>query len=100
MTRMPRVFALIDPKQFETSFLEWVRGISVTVQGVIAIDGKTLRRSHDHASLQESTASGECLDIGKSVSAGSGGNRGEVERDHGDPSAVAAVSACWMYRDD
>src|SRR5438270_8288846 len=28
-----RVFALIDPKQFEASFLEWVRGISVTVQG-------------------------------------------------------------------
>jgi len=44
-----RVFALIDPKQFEASFLEWVQGISVTVQGVIAIDGKTLRRSHNHA---------------------------------------------------
>src|SRR2546425_1480860 len=44
-----RVFALIDPKQFEASFLQWVQGISTTVQGVIAIDGKTLRRSHDHA---------------------------------------------------
>src|SRR5713226_9904307 len=44
-----RVFAHIDPKQFEASFLEWVQGISKTVQGVIAIDGKTLRRSHDHA---------------------------------------------------
>lgn len=44
-----RVFALIDPKQFEASFLQWVQGISKTVQGVIAIDGKTLRRSHDHA---------------------------------------------------
>src|SRR5713101_3542291 len=44
-----RVFALIDPNQFEASFLQWVQGISTTVQGVIAIDGKTLRRSHDHA---------------------------------------------------
>jgi predicted transposase YbfD/YdcC len=44
-----RVFVLIDPKQFEASFLEWVQGISAIVQGVIAIDGKTLRRSHDHA---------------------------------------------------
>jgi predicted transposase YbfD/YdcC len=44
-----RVFALIDPKQFEASFFQWVQGISQTVQGVIAIDGKTLRRSHDHA---------------------------------------------------
>ena len=42
-----RVFALIDPAQFEASFLQWVRGISKTVKGVVAIDGKTLRRSHD-----------------------------------------------------
>ena len=42
-----RVFALIDPKQFEASFVQWVQGISRTVKGVIAIDGKTLRRSHD-----------------------------------------------------
>src|SRR5436305_10563919 len=44
-----RVFALIDPNQFEASFLQWVQGISTRVQGVIAIDGKTPRRSHDHA---------------------------------------------------
>src|SRR5947199_1440281 len=42
-----RVFSLIDPKQFEASFLQWVQGISKTVKGVVAIDGKTLRRSHD-----------------------------------------------------
>jgi len=45
-----RVFALIDPKQFEASFVQWVQGISQTVKGVIAIDGKTLRRSHDRES--------------------------------------------------
>ncbi len=44
-----RVFARLDPKQFEASFVEWVKGISKTVKGVIARDGKTLRRSHDHA---------------------------------------------------
>ena len=44
-----RVFARLDPKQFEASFVEWVKGISKTVKGVIAIDGKTFRRSHDHA---------------------------------------------------
>jgi predicted transposase YbfD/YdcC len=42
-----RVFALIDPKQFEASFVQWVEGISQKVKGVVAIDGKTLRRSHD-----------------------------------------------------
>ena len=44
-----RVFALMDPKQFEASFFQWVQGISTTIKGVIAIDGKTLRRSHDQA---------------------------------------------------
>jgi predicted transposase YbfD/YdcC len=44
-----RVFSLIDPKEFEASFLQWVAGISKTVKGVIAIDGKTLRRSHDES---------------------------------------------------
>ncbi|HEV7237357.1 MAG TPA: ISAs1 family transposase [Ktedonobacteraceae bacterium] len=43
-----RVFALLDSKQFEASFVQWVQGISQRVKGVIAIDGKTLRRSHDH----------------------------------------------------
>lgn len=44
-----RAFSLIDPKQFEASFIQWVQGISQTVKGVIAIDGKTLRRSHDQS---------------------------------------------------
>src|SRR5713226_8055353 len=44
-----RVFARLDPKQFEASFVEWVQGISGSIQGVIAIDGKTSRRTHDHA---------------------------------------------------
>jgi predicted transposase YbfD/YdcC len=42
-----RVFSLIDPKQFEASIVQWVQGISQTVKGVVAIDGKTLQRSHD-----------------------------------------------------
>jgi predicted transposase YbfD/YdcC len=48
-----RVFALIDPKQFEASFVQWVQGISKTVKGVVAIDGKTLRRSHDQRAGQK-----------------------------------------------
>ena len=44
-----RVFAHIDPKQFEASFHQWVQGISTTITGVIALDGKTSRRTHDQA---------------------------------------------------
>src|SRR5436190_7974972 len=42
-----RVFAHLDPVEFEKCFFEWVQGISGKVEGVIAIDGKTSRRSHD-----------------------------------------------------
>jgi predicted transposase YbfD/YdcC len=44
-----RIFALLDPEQFQTCFLDWVSRVSVITRGqVVAIDGKTLRRSHDH----------------------------------------------------
>lgn len=43
-----RVFAALNPAEFETSFLSWVRAaVSGSPGGVVAIDGKTLRRSHD-----------------------------------------------------
>lgn len=42
-----RVFAHINPEEFERCFLEWVRALTETIKGVIAIDGKTLRRSHE-----------------------------------------------------
>jgi predicted transposase YbfD/YdcC len=43
-----RVFAALDPRQFEGCFLSWVRGVACRTRGeVIALDGKTLRRSHD-----------------------------------------------------
>jgi predicted transposase YbfD/YdcC len=47
MIPMARVFAQLDPKQFEACFLQWVQSLSETISEVIAIDGNTLRRSHD-----------------------------------------------------
>jgi predicted transposase YbfD/YdcC len=45
-----RVFARLDPQQFAQCFTSWVKAVSQLTQGqVIAIDGKTLRRSHDRA---------------------------------------------------
>jgi predicted transposase YbfD/YdcC len=45
-----RVFAALDPQQFEGCFLSWVRGVARRTRGeVVALDGKTLRRSHDRA---------------------------------------------------
>jgi len=49
-----RVFSWLDPGAFETSFLSWVQEVMEISKGqVIAVDGKTVRRSHDHANGKE-----------------------------------------------
>jgi predicted transposase YbfD/YdcC len=43
-----RVFSLLDPEQFQAGFRSWIGEVMKNTEGeVIAIDGKTLRRSHD-----------------------------------------------------
>lgn len=43
-----RVFARLDPRQFEACFLGWVQTLVTRTEGeIVALDGKTLRRSHD-----------------------------------------------------
>ncbi len=41
------VFAALDPELFKVCFLAWVSGLRDTDADIIAIDGKTSRRSHD-----------------------------------------------------
>ena len=47
-----RVFRLLDPDQFRTCFQRFMARFAETCQGVIAIDGKVLRRSFDAASAK------------------------------------------------
>jgi predicted transposase YbfD/YdcC len=43
-----RVFARLDPQQFQACFMRWMSAVAEVIDGqVIAIDGKVLRRSHD-----------------------------------------------------
>jgi predicted transposase YbfD/YdcC len=45
-----RVFARLDAEQFQTSFVNWVQAICKVLEGqVVALDGKTARRSHDRS---------------------------------------------------
>ena len=47
-----RVFAALDPDCFKACFISWVQSLQNHVPGVIAIDGKTLKRSFDKANAQ------------------------------------------------
>jgi hypothetical protein len=46
------VFAALDPELFKSSFLAWIKGLrdddpDIIAPDIIAVDGKTWRRSHD-----------------------------------------------------
>jgi predicted transposase YbfD/YdcC len=46
-----RVFSLISAEEFQAAFSKWIETINAVTQGeIVAIDGKTLRRSYDTAS--------------------------------------------------
>lgn len=48
-----RVFALVNPQQFQECFLSWMKSTYKITEGeVVAIDGKTLCSSYDKASEQ------------------------------------------------
>lgn len=47
-----RVFARIDPEQFQHSFMQWVQALQQVRGDLIAIDGKTHRRTHDRSNGQ------------------------------------------------
>ena len=44
-----RVFSRLSPKGFQACFASWVRSLRGAYAGLIAVDGKCLRRSHDRA---------------------------------------------------
>ena len=45
-----RVFALLDPKEFAECFCNWTQSLRRSfAREIVALDGKTLRRSHDRA---------------------------------------------------
>lgn len=44
-----RVFQMIDPDRFHDAFFRWTGAVAGKIEGVVAIDGKTVRRSRDDA---------------------------------------------------
>jgi predicted transposase YbfD/YdcC len=65
-----RVFRMLKPGVFQTAFTEWVDGLDLGVEGHIAIDGKSLRRSHDHSSFKKMLHSVSAWSVTNSVTLG------------------------------
>ena len=66
------VFSRLDPEQFQRCFMEWTQAVAALLPGeVVAIDGKTVRRSHDKRAgrqaihLVSAWASGNTLTLGQ-----------------------------------
>ena len=84
------VFAALDPAAFARSFLGWAQALVTATDGaVVAIDGKTLRRSHDRP------AGHEALHL---VSAWASANhlvlgQGAVDEKSNE---ITAIPPCWM----
>lgn len=53
------VFRVLDGRIFETRFRDWINGLAGLIEGVVAIDGKTLRgRGREEATKQRVLAYG------------------------------------------
>ena len=68
------VFSRLDPDQFQRCFMEWTQALADLLPGeVVAIDGKTVRRSHDKRAgkqaihLVSAWASGNTLTLGQTA---------------------------------
>lgn len=44
-----RIFQMMDPEKFHEAFLRWTQGLVPFLEGVVSIDGKTMRRSREEA---------------------------------------------------
>ena len=65
-----RLFRNLDPDQFSDSFQRFMAQFSQQLQGVVAIDGKVLRRSFNQASGKVGPAHGQRLGLGAAAGVG------------------------------
>lgn len=47
-----RVFSLVDPQELEQCFRQWMASVALPLREVVAVDGKTVRRSFDRGRAQ------------------------------------------------
>ena len=51
---LARVMRKLDTKAFQNCFMQWMQSVTHATQGdIVSIDGKTLRRSHNHSKVTQ-----------------------------------------------
>ena len=98
------VFSRLDPDSFQECFMEWSQAVANLLPGeVVAIDGKTVRRSHDKRAgrkaihLVSAWATPELVE-GQHPDLGAGDDRRKVQRNHGHSQAVGDVGTEGVHR--
>lgn len=62
-----RVFRMLKPQAFQQAFLEWIHSLQLGDDNHVAIDGKTLRGSHDQNAFQKALHSVGAWRVGAHV---------------------------------
>ena len=82
------IFASLDAEEFQRRFVAWVAAQTGTSAEVIAIDGKTLRRSYQKIRRQSADPHGFGVCGASAPRARTGQGGGQVERDRRHPCAA------------
>ena len=72
----------IDPALFSACFMRWASTLSPAAAGIIALDGKTSRRSHDTSTGKQALHMVCRFCHARRAGSGTGSHSGQVERDH------------------
>ena len=93
-----RVFRLLDPKPFETCFTRFMQRFAESLRGVVAVDGKTLRRSFDRITGKSPLHMVHAWSLEQRLLLWSGEGRRQVQRDHSGAEIAGAAVAQGLHR--
>ena len=88
------LFRRLKPEEFERCLLSWLAALHDTCGGtLVAIDGKTLRRSFDTATARSALHLVSAWAVSQKLSLGQRRRRGQEQRDHRHPRVAQADRA-------
>ncbi len=92
-----RVFSMLDAEQFQSRFIEWVKAVSEVCNGqTVAIDGKSVMRSHDRFIGKEAIR----MVGGQQTGTRTGQGGRQVQRDNGHTRAATSAGCVRAHSGD